>query len=234
MRKKTKSSFQDIKADILEKIKTGLWSPGDTIPGEEKLAESYGCSRVTVNRALRELAETGFVERRRKSGTRVSEKTVRDARLQIPIVREEIEAKGAKYQFVLLDKTEIQATDKVRRLLGVSENAPVLHVRCLHLADGRPYQYENRWINLEKVPAARDQTFEAISPNEWLIRKEPFSNAEHTFSAALADEETAKLLEIEVGDALFVVERRTWQDDASITAVELKFPGASYKMTSRG
>ncbi len=228
------TSFQAIKDDILAKIKNGYWAPGDTIPGEESLAEDFGCSRVTVNRALRELAESGYVERRRKSGTRVSVNTSRDARVQIPIVREEIESKGASYRYELLLKEEVNAPTEICRRMNLNAGAKVLHIKCLHLADEVPYQFEDRWINLERVPAARGEDFTSISPNEWLVRKEPFSEAEHSFSASLADKESASLLEIKEGEPLFIVERRTWREKNSITSVKLSFPGASYKMTTRG
>ncbi|WP_025898905.1 UTRA domain-containing protein [Sneathiella glossodoripedis] len=234
MTKTRTASFQAIKTEILGKIKNGYWNPGDIIPGEESLAESYGCSRVTVNRALRELAEEGFVERRRKSGTRVSLNTSRDARVQIPIVREEIENKGATYRYELILNEEVVAPTDVCRKMNLQKGVKALHIKCLHLADEVPYQFEDRWINLDHVPAARETDFSEVSPNEWLVRKEPFSEAEHTFSAMLADEETANMLEIEKGDALFVVERRTWREKNSITSVKLSFPGASYKMTTRG
>lgn len=227
-------SFQAIKEDILSKIRKGYWAPGDNIPGEEMLAESYGCSRVTVNRALRELAEGGFVERRRKSGTRVSVNTSRNAKVQIPIVRKEIEGKGAIYRYELLSRNEVDAPTEICRRLNLASSSKVLHIKCLHLSDDVPYQFEDRWINLERVPAAREETFKTISPNEWLVKKEPFSEAEHSFSARLANKEIAGLLEIAEGDPLFVVERRTWQDDVSITTVRLTFPGSSYKMTTRG
>ena len=158
----------------------------------------------------------------------------RAARIEIPVVRKEIEAKGGTYSYRLLEKVEERATDWARIKLNLSAAGPVLHVRCLHLSNGIPYQYEDRWINLDRVPAARDETFNNISPNEWLIKEEPFSEAEHTFSAALADKETANLLEISENDPLFIVERRTWQADITITAAKLTFPGTTYKMISRG
>jgi GntR family histidine utilization transcriptional repressor len=174
------------------------------------------------------------VERRRKSGTRVSVNTSRDARVQIPIVREEIEKKGAAYRYELLLKEEVEAPTDVCRRMNLEVGSKVLHIKCLHLADEVPYQFEDRWINLDRVPAARDEDFKSLSPNEWLVRKEPFSEAEHSFSASLADTESASLLEIEKGAPLFVVERRTWREKNSITSVKLSFPGASYKMTTRG
>jgi GntR family transcriptional regulator, histidine utilization repressor len=228
------TSFQTIKNDIMEKIKSRYWSPGDTIPGEEALAVQYGCSRMTVNRALRELADSGIVERRRKSGTRVALQPDRAANLKIPVVRKEIEAKGAAYRYAMLERIEVEAPENIRANLSLQKGDKVLHIRCLHFSDETPYQYENRWINLSRVPLARDETFESISPNEWLIDKEPFSEAEHAFSAQLADDNTATLLGIQKGDPLFVTERRTWQGTETITAVKLSNPGATFKMISRG
>jgi len=228
------SSFQAIKADIMEKIKSRYWAPGEIIPGEEKLAEEYGCSRMTVNRAVRELAECGVVERKRKSGTRVAHQPDRAAKLQIPIVRKEIVARGSAYRYALLENSVEIAPDGVKAKLALASNSKVLHIRCLHFADETPYQYEDRWINLDRVPSAKDESFEEISPNEWLVEKEPFSDAEHAFSAEIADKEIADILGIREGDALFVVERRTWQQNDTITAVKLTFPGASYKLISRG
>jgi len=228
------SSFQMIKDDLLEKIKAGHWLPGETIPGEESLAVEYGCSRMTVNRAIRELASEGIVERRRKAGTRVALQSGRSAKINISIVRKEIEARGATYRYVLLEKEEMFPPEGVRAKLSMKEKEKALHLRCLHFADETPYQYEDRWINLKRVPNAAQQSFEDINPNEWLIQEEPFLEAEHMFSAQLADEQMADLLNVQVGAALFVIERRTWQGADTITAVKLSHPGDSYRLVSRG
>ena len=87
-----KAAYKDVKSDILSKITKGEWALGSLIPNEVDLAMTYGCVRSTVNRAMRELAEEGLIERRRKSGTRVRMTPIRQARFDIPIVRAEIEA----------------------------------------------------------------------------------------------------------------------------------------------
>jgi len=227
------SSFQVIKLDILQRIRSREWQAGAYIPKEEDLAKSYGCSRVTVNRALRELADMGILERRRKAGTRVVNQPTRAAILRIPIVRKEIESRGAAYRYALLERAEMTAPQDIQAKLALSEPSDVLHVRCLHYSDEVPYQYEDRWINLSAVPNARDETFKEISPNEWLVANEPLLEAEHMFYAQIAKDKQAKLLDIAPGDALFVVERRTWSTTQTITAVKLFHPGATYKMISR-
>jgi len=229
-----RSSFQTIKDDIFSQIKAGRWKPGETIPGEEDLALQYGCSRMTVNRAIRELAAQGVVERRRQAGTRVAVQSNRSAQIQIPIVRKEIESRGATYRYVLLERKQLKAPEGIAAKLTLPTGTQVLYLRCLHFSDDMAYQYEERWINLARVPAAGDECFESQNPNEWLIAKEPFSEAEHVFSAQIADEQTSELLAIKQGAPLFVVERRTWQGKDTITAVRLSHPGETYKLVSRG
>ena len=85
-----KVTYRDVKTDILSKITKGEWPLGSLVPNEVDLAETYGCARATVNRAMRELADEGFIERRRKAGTRVRMAPVRQARFDIPLVRAEI------------------------------------------------------------------------------------------------------------------------------------------------
>lgn len=233
MKRLQTSSFQVIKADIMLRIKHREWQAGAYIPNEEQLAKSYGCSRVTVNRALRELADAGIVERRRKAGTRVISQPARAASLIIPIVRKEIEVRGAAYRYDLLERHEIPAPQEIQMKLGLEKPSRVMHIRCLHYADETPYQYEDRWINLLAVPNARSEPFEQTSPNEWLVDNEPLLDAEHKFYALNATHEQAALLNILPGDALFVVERKTWSSTHTITAVKLFHQGATFEMVSR-
>ena len=227
------TSFHKIKADVLQRIRNREFLPGDAIPNEEDIARDYGCSRSTVNRALRELADAGVVERRRKAGTRVTVQPPRSARLEIPVVRKVIEQKGAAYRYALLERHIIKAPPEVMGKLSLTNSSDVLRIRCLHYADETPYQLEERWINLVAVPGAHGEPFRDISPNEWLVDNEPLTDAEHIFSASNATAEQAKLLDLKLNDALFVVERRTWSNRHTITAVKLFHPGASFKMVSR-
>ena len=66
------TSWQAVADEVLARIRRRDWAPGDLIPNEVDLAGEMGCARTTVNRALRHLAEAGYLERRRKAGTRVA------------------------------------------------------------------------------------------------------------------------------------------------------------------
>lgn len=225
-------TYRDIKADILEKITVGTWSPGSLIPGEMELAETYGCARATVNRAMRELADDGIIERKRRAGTRVRMAPIRSARFSIPLIRKEIEDQGAEYRYSLVRKSKCIAPDWLRARLKLNEGGQVLHLICMHYADGVPYQFEDRWINLDVAPKAEIADFSEFGPNEWLVAAIPFSTAEISFLAVSADDELAQHLNCENGDALFQAERSTWWDSRAITFVRLTFR-RGHRMTTQ-
>ncbi len=225
-------TFREIKADILRKITRGEWKPGSLIPNELDLAAHYGAARATVNRAMRELAEDGLIERKRKAGTRVRMSPVRQARFDIPIVRRQVEELGASYRYALVRSEVVTAADWLRARLRLDPGAKVRHVVCLHFADGNPYQFEDRWINLALLPQALRADFSETGPNEWLVATVPFSDAEISFSAVAADQLLADSLGCAVGDPLVQIERSTWWEDRAVTYVRLVHQ-RGYRMTTR-
>jgi GntR family transcriptional regulator, histidine utilization repressor len=227
-----KSTYKEVKSDILSKITKGEWGPGDLVPNEVDLAAIYGCARATVNRAMRELAEDGIIERRRKAGTRVRITPIRQARFDIPIVRDEIEDKGAAYRYALVSSAVTTAPDWLRARLKLPVGGKALHLICMHYADGAPYEHEDRWINMTALPEAETIDFAKRGPNEWLIATVPFSEVEINLFAGLADHSLSKYLTCAVGDPLFTIERSTWWEGQALTYVRFSYsPG--YRLTTR-
>lgn len=218
---------------MLARINSQQWLPGELIPNEQDLAGEFGCTRTTVNRALQALAAEGLLERRRKAGTRVVQRTSRDAVFTIPLVRHEIENSGQTYHYLLLNRDISVAPEAIRAAFALASDQPALYIKCLHLGDGEPYQLEDRWINLSAVPKAEAQSFEVVSPNEWLLREVPFSRAEHIFRAAVAATEEQQLLQLKADEPVFVIERKTWLEAQSITSVRLTHPAYRFKLISR-
>lgn len=227
-----KATYKEVKSDILAKIVKGEWGLGDLVPNEVDLAEAYGCARATVNRAMRELADDGIIERRRKAGTRVRRTPVRQARFNIPIVRDEVEEKGAAYRYSLVSRKVSIAPDWLRARLQLPIGANALHLVCMHYADGNPYEHESRWINLLALPAAEGADFSTVRPTEWLLEAIPFSKVEINLSAELADQEMSDYLACSVGDPVFTAERSTWWDGDAVTYVRLTYP-PGYRLTTK-
>ncbi|WP_238475642.1 UTRA domain-containing protein [Rhodophyticola sp. CCM32] len=226
------TTFRDIKADVLDRIANGDWGPGVALPSEMELAKTYGCARATVNRALRELAEEGLLDRKRKSGTRVRMTPTRRARFDIPITRREVENRGEIYRYALVWNEEKTAPGWLAARMGLNTGTPVQHIICMHYADGNPFQYEDRWINLLALPQVRDTNFSTVSPNEWLVATIPFSDAEIGFSSVSADENLSRHLGCAEQDALFQMDRSTWFEGKPVTFVKLYFQ-RGYRMATK-
>ncbi|ESR23827.1 Histidine utilization repressor [Lutibaculum baratangense AMV1] len=201
------------------------------IPNEVDLAEEFGCARATVNRALRELARSGVIDRRRKAGTRVALNPVRRATLEIPVIRQEVEGRGGTYGYALLSREIVSSPADMSDLAAWPEDAHVLHVRALHLSDGRPYAHEDRWVNLEVAPEIEGADLGEVSANEWLVRNVSYSRGRIVLSAGAADARIAEVLGCESGAPVFQIERTTWLHETPITWVRLSYP-ASHRLST--
>lgn len=226
------SSYHEIKAEVLRRIKDRVWPAGTYLPKETELATEFGCARATVNRALRELADQGIVERKRKSGTKVIALPVRSARFTIEIVRQTIEDQNAEYRYALAMRVEEPAPDWLASRLNLRRGQRVLHLHCVHYADNRPFQFEDRWINIAAVPAVREADLQTIGPNEWLLAEVPFTEAEISFGAIAANAQQAEFLGVPSATALFQLERTTYLRDQAVTLVHMTYH-AGYRMMTR-
>lgn len=227
-----KISFRDVKKIVLGRIRDKTWTPDTVMPREVELAAEFGCARATVNRAMRELADEGILDRKRKAGTRVNAAPVRNATLAIPLVRVEVEATGASYRYFLVSREVIKAPSWLRARLGLVQNPRVLHLQCMHYAGAEAFQFEDRWINLDPVPEAEQADFGTLGPNEWLVKQVPFSDAEIRFSAAIADARIADFLAVSIGEPIFTAERTTWLENAPITFARMSF-ARGYRLVTR-
>jgi GntR family transcriptional regulator, histidine utilization repressor len=218
-------TWQAIRAEALRRIRAGIWPPGARIPDEAELATELGCARATVNRALRDLAEAGLLERKRKGGTRVPLTPVRKATFDIAIIRQNVEERGQRHGYRLIADAAQAPPPEVRATLDWPAGPPMRHVLALHLADDRPFCLEDRWLNPAIAPP--DQAdFITLSANEWLVRNVPYSDGTIGFTARPADALAARWLDCAEGDALLAIERTTRTEAAPITFVRLTYaPG---------
>lgn len=218
--------WQEVQAEALRRIRAREWPPGAQIPNEAELARELGCARATVNRALRALAEDGWLERRRKAGTRVAVAPQRRAQLAIPLIRQEIEAGGQRFGHAIVDRARGPVPPPVRAALGLSEEAAAERVRTLYLADARPFAFEDRWVNLDAVPGFATARLEETDPNEWLVQHAPFDRGTLNYSAAAATADEALHLGCPPGAPLMILERDTFSPEAAITHMRLAYrPG---------
>jgi GntR family histidine utilization transcriptional repressor len=225
--------YAEIQRALEIAIVSGDWPPGARVPSEQELLKRYRCSRMTVNKALCALAASQLIVRRRRSGSFVAQHVSEKNVLQIHDTEAEIRREGKAYRIALLERAKRKATKRDAAHLKVPVGTPILSLTSIHFADNKPLVAENRLINLDAVPSAAAIDFTETSPGNWLLKKVPWSEAEHYIRAVNASEDMAKRLEIAPGEACLIVERRTRHQGQVITHVLLSYPGASYHLFAR-
>lgn len=232
LQKRKRINFQAVRDEVKRRIEGGVWPVGAQLPTEVQLAAEFGCARATVNRALGELVEQGYVERRRKSGTRVTLAPVRRARIDVAPARQAVLERNAAYRYALVLRDRIEAPAWLSSQLGLPSGAPVLHLQCMHYGDNHPFQFEERWVNIAAVPEIEQVDLDRICPNEWLLRAAPFTDAEISFAAVAADRRLAGFLATTSGTPLIQMERTTWLRGAAVTFVRMTHH-AGFRLRSR-
>ncbi len=216
------------------RILSGQWPPGHRIPFEHELAVEYDCSRMTVNKAMSELARTGLIERRRRSGSFVRRPQSQAAILEIHDIRAEVEALGLPYRYELVSRAVVREAsgDEVSNA-GFPDGTGLVELVCLHFAGAEPFCLEERMISLAAVPEAVDESFEAVAPGPWLLARVPWNAAEHTIRAVAADDHVAKMLAVPRHSPCLVVQRRTWSGEQPVTNVRLTYAGETHSLVAR-
>ncbi|WP_070152099.1 histidine utilization repressor [Sphingobium phenoxybenzoativorans] len=227
-----RASLHDrIRQDIEAQIMSGAWEAGHRIPPEHQIMADYGCSRMTVSKAIATLVERGLVERRKRAGSFVAAPTVHRAALNIPDIAAEIEGQGYLHSLDIRACMAREAHEQELILLDM-QSGDILAITCLHYADGKPFALEERLINLGMVPAARQMDFSCESPGRWLLRHVPWTDAEHRITAVMATDEQAAQLDLPAGSACLSIERWTWRTTERITYVRQIYPG-NHALTAR-
>ena len=227
------SLHQQILADIESRILSGEWPPGHRIPFEHELTAKYGCSRMTVSKALTQLAGAGLIERRRKAGSfvrgRIRNRRCSKFRTCAP------RSKRSAWPIAMRSSPAARerASRADRTVFEVASTDMVLALRCRHDAAHQPFCLEERLINLSAAPEAADEPFASDSPGAWLVERVPWTSAEHRIRAGATRGETARALKIAEGAPCLVIERRTWSGDTPVTHVTLTYPGEAHELVAR-
>lgn len=220
-----------IYADLETRILSGDWAPGQRIPFEHELTRRYGCSRMTVNKAISELADRGLVTRRRRAGTFVAQPRAQSAVLAIPDLKAEVEARGQTYGYELLARRVREPGSDEE--YDLASGKPLIELRCLHRADGAPLALERRVISLAVTPEAETADFSVEPPGGWLLDFAPWTEAEHRITAVACEARDARHLLLKPGAPCLSLERRTWRDGRPVTRVSQLFPGDRYDLVAR-
>ncbi|MFM5918650.1 MAG: UTRA domain-containing protein [Novosphingobium sp.] len=215
-----------IRREIEARILSGAWAPGARVPGEVELMAQYHCARMTVNKALSALAQSGLVERRRRAGTFVARPRSQSMVLEITDLAREVAARGQTYTWTMTRRRELSP--------GRSDMAgPVLEVEGVHCADGHSLAFEHRLVSIEQVPEILNADLAAEAPGTWLLGHVPWTEAENRIGASAANSALAKALGIATGDPCLTITRRTWRSGVPVTLVTQHFIAERHELVAR-
>lgn len=222
-----------IKETITGMIAKGKLKPGDRVYSESELVSSFGVSRMTANRALRELMFEGVLTRRAGFGTFVSAQRQDIDLLQIKNIADEINSRGHRHTANVMIANRIVANVDVAQSLDLEPGTEVLHSLIVHFENGQPIQVEERYVNPYIAPDYLANDFRSITPNEYLTRVAPITEFEHFVEAIQPDMTIRELLDIKADQPCLRVFRRTWSGDAVVTCALLTYPGDKYRLEAR-
>lgn len=225
--------YQRIKDYILDGIANRLFKPGCKIPPEIELAKRFGVSRMTVNKAIRDLAEGGILLRFAGDGTYVAERKAEAPLLDINNIAQEIASRSHTHSATIIELRAEPANEEIALRLGVHVGATVFHSTLVHREDGLPVQLEDRYVNPAWAPDYLSQDYNRVTPNFYLMQHAPLTDIEHTINAVMPRQEEQDMLEIAASEPCLLILRRTWSHKNLVSFARLLHPGNRYKLRSQ-
>ncbi len=220
--------YQRVKHFLKAGLAAGRWPPGALMPSEAELTAEFSVSRMTVNRAIRELQAEGLVQRSQGVGTFAAPLHKVSSTLTIRDLHDEIESRGHVHHAVVHLQRAEAASAALAAQLGVEPGARVFHTLIVHHENGVPLQCEDRFVNPATAPRYGDQDFTRITPTHYLFGATALWRAQYSIEAARATGQEARLLGIAPDEPCLIVVRRTFTREAPITIGRLVHPGTRY------
>jgi len=197
---------------LQEQIAAGDLAPGDLIPSEPQLAEKLSVSTGTVKKAIENLVHQKLLYRHQGKGTYVSR----------------IDFNNSLFRFFsygthsgkpvrITKQTPVReirkGSDKICQRLQVAPNTDMVYIKRVGFRDDRPVLVEKCWWvadlvrGLEKEDVHIPDLLYAVVVDQFNL---PIVRSEESLTAEIADQDTAVLLNIKVGDPLVVLHRLTY------------------------
>ncbi|MBW4552075.1 MAG: GntR family transcriptional regulator [Aphanocapsa sp. GSE-SYN-MK-11-07L] len=196
-----------ISEQLRAQIVRGEYVPGDQLPSEHELMSLFEVSRITVRRAISNLANQGLVASYHGKGVFVKEQRKVVYSLASPLVffEQDIQSQGATSTIRNLSFEPVQPPAYVRKLLQLPEQTLEVYLqKKLLLINGIPVALDTSYIlsELGEPLAAELQssmTFPILERHQVAIEK-----IEATFECTRADRELSAYLETSLGEPLLV------------------------------
>ncbi|MDB6047550.1 MAG: histidine utilization repressor [Pseudomonas sp.] len=225
--------YARVKHAIIQKIHSGAWLPNSKLPSESELLNLLGVSRMTINRALRELTIEGLLIRVQGVGTFVAEAKGHAALFEIHNIAEEIASRGHVHRCEVITLEEVPAKAEPALPFALEGVQRLFHSVVVHFENDVPVQIEERFVNALIAPKYLEQDFTRITPYAYLIQLAPLTEGEHAVEAIHAKSAECRLLQIKRNEPCLLIRRRTWSAKGQVGSARLVYPGSRYRLEGK-
>ncbi|MCL6635009.1 MAG: GntR family transcriptional regulator [Peptococcaceae bacterium] len=206
-------------AQILEqKILSGEFKPGDSLPSENDLGKEYNLSRMTVRKCLNVLAERGLVSAYPGRGTFVSRPALDRAVFTVDEYGKEMLRRGLKPEARLLAVKVQKAAGEIGEKLKLPAGERVLYYCRLLSAGGAPMALERKYMRFNKGRPILENELqykafsEVISAHNEVL---PVSSR-ILLRPSLVAEEDASMLQVPPGSPALCLEQFLYAGDETV------------------
>ena len=226
-------AYEQVKAFVKNQINLGLWRPGDAVPSEAALQQQFGLSRMTVNRAVKELAVEGLVTRVQGSGTVVAQLHRISSTLAVRDIHDEVLERGHRHSVRVELLETVRANAALAHTFRLRQGARVFHSVMLHCEDGVANQLEDRFVTPASAPKYLEADVARTTPTRYLLEHAPLTEANYSIEAVLPLAHEAKSLGIKAAEPCLVMTRSTVSGKHVASWARLVYPGARYSFNGR-
>jgi GntR family transcriptional regulator len=200
--------YYQLKQILLEKLESGIWKPGDLVPSEQELQESYGVSRITVRQALTELTYEGRFERHRGQGTFVANRQLVHNPLKRISITQLMREQGIEPVWQIRQRDFVSPLPHIQEQLGVHSNSRVYFVDFLLFANQEPIGRHLTYLTKAVVESGNAASLSDLELGDFFraLPNREGIQIHRTVQAVPASSEEAKLLKIRTGVPLLSIE----------------------------
>ena len=225
--------YQQIKKTIAQRISNGEWAAGQKLPSENELVQVLDVSRMTINRALRELTQQGLINRVHGLGSFVADLPRHASLIELQDIALEVADSGKQHRSKIILLETRKANVKIAGQMQVETGKNLYFLEAVHYQDDLPIQLESRYVNPDLVPEFIQQDFNRQTSTAYLLQQFRPDEMEHIVRAVIADAPTRRLLKIDRNEPCLKLYRRTWIKQQVVTRVTLTYPGNRYDLGAR-
>jgi GntR family transcriptional regulator len=202
--------YRQVKDLLLQRVMSGVWKPGESLPSEAKLAEQFNVSQGTVRKALEEMVAEHVVVRHQGKGTFVAARG-KDSEVHFFSLMAADHGRLPPRVTIDINEVVVEASEKEQKELQIPPGTEVVRIYRVRGVSGTPLFVEKIVLENERFPGFANLVIERTSANTYILMEKEFGiqavRAEEWLSAVSAKEREASALGLNIGDPLLQIMR---------------------------